>query len=165
MPEVRRVAVTGGNGFIASHIILQLLESRNYLYSVTATVRSREKGHLIMDLPNAAESLTLAEVPQLADTAFSGHDAVIHVASPVTLDVENAQMEAAKRAGTVRTVIVTSCMCTLTSGPQFRRIIDETMWNNTSSPRSQPYFHSKVCAERAAWRFVEENGDSGFKLI
>ncbi|KAJ3336514.1 hypothetical protein HDU83_009364 [Entophlyctis luteolus] len=56
-----KVVHTGGNGFIASHIIYQLLTSETHEYHVTATVRSPEKAAALMDLPNAAERLTITE--------------------------------------------------------------------------------------------------------
>ncbi|KAJ3207483.1 hypothetical protein HDU82_003707 [Entophlyctis luteolus] len=182
--ELNRIAVTGGNGFIASHIILQLLECESREYRVTTTVRTQAKGAAICDLPHAsAGRLSIVEVPNLADAEaysfFAGLDAVLHLASPVTLATANPQtdivdpavngtlavLRAAKQARTVKVVIVTSCLGAVADGPLFGETIDETMWNYKSTVKRQPLFYSKACAEKAAWQFMDDNKDATFKLI
>mmetsp|Transcript_14819 Transcript_14819/g.58129 ORF Transcript_14819/g.58129 Transcript_14819/m.58129 type:complete len:406 (+) Transcript_14819:3-1220(+) len=84
---LRRVCVTGGTGFIASHIVLQLLEAG---VAVHATVRSKKS-------PNVAFLLELAErtggtlelfeasleKANSYDSAVQNCDTVIHTACPV----------------------------------------------------------------------------------
>ncbi|KAJ3346647.1 hypothetical protein HDU83_002807 [Entophlyctis luteolus] len=180
---VEHVAITGGNGFIASHIIHQLLEAdREPPYKVTATVRSLERGNCIADLPHARHRLFLrvANLMEPNSFDFAGQDVVIHTASPVLLDaVKDAKSEivdpavsgtlavlhAAMKAKTVKIFVLTSSLSAVTEGPQFGKVINETEWNTDSTLKGNPYPYSKVCAERAAWNFMESNPHCGFKLF
>ncbi|KAJ3029642.1 UNVERIFIED_CONTAM: hypothetical protein HDU68_011546 [Siphonaria sp. JEL0065] len=176
----KMITVTGGNGFIASHVIQQLLESPHQ-HQITATVRSFEKGSVITSFAGAAERLVLKEA-NLNDADsfdFAGQDVVLHLASPFTLTVKDNQkdlidpavngtlavLKAAKRAGSVKTVVVTSSLAAITESPQAGKVLDETMWNQDSSVSHNPYYYSKLVAEKAAWKFMDENPDCKFKLI
>src|SRR5215510_10979357 len=83
-----QVLVTGGSGFVAGHVILQLLRAG---HSVRATVRSREKeAGVRKTLANAGantERLTFAIADLLSDDgwaeACASCDFVQHVASPL----------------------------------------------------------------------------------
>ena len=80
------VCVTGANGYIASHLVKQLLERG---YRVRGTARNIEDdtkvGHL-KALPGAEERLELIQADLLTDGAFdeavAGCDVVFHTASP-----------------------------------------------------------------------------------
>lgn len=84
-----RVLLTGGNGFVASHI-LDVLVARQY--SVTITVRSREKGDQVLARYGETKgaNISIAVIPDFTSAgAFDeclrsspGFDAVLHVASP-----------------------------------------------------------------------------------
>ncbi|KAJ3342150.1 hypothetical protein HDU83_006219 [Entophlyctis luteolus] len=164
MPLLERIAVTGGNGFIAAHIIHQLLTSDHAKYKVTATVRSHHKGDAIFDLPNAKERLSLQVIENLSQANFADHHAVLHIAAPTFVDAQNdARLEIGSRNP--------RNPCSLARGrksgnrPVVGAKIDETMWNTTSSLKQNPLFYPWVCAERAAWSFMDENPDCNFKLI
>lgn len=83
------VVVTGGSGFIASHIIAQLLEAG---YAVRTTVRNIEqKSPLIEQMLHQAGVTDLSDLSLVAadltnpdhwDDAINGADYVIHPASP-----------------------------------------------------------------------------------
>lgn len=82
------VVVTGGSGFIASHIMLQLLQQG---YAVRATVRSLERAKRIETVLtdsglNNCENLSFIEADLGSDknwdTAVKDATYVIHVASP-----------------------------------------------------------------------------------
>jgi len=98
--EEERVLLTGASGFIASHILAQLLEQG---YKVTATVRSPSKAQQILDLhPDWKENVTFAFVPDvIAPGAFNelfksqtpGFSYIIHTASPVTFTVEDVKRD------------------------------------------------------------------------
>ncbi len=90
MPET--VLVTGGSGFVASHLVAQLLERG---YSVRATVRSLDDAAKVTPLRELAArhagqlergQLTLLEADLLTDGSFDeateGCQTVFHVASP-----------------------------------------------------------------------------------
>ena len=162
--------VTGASGFLASHVVEQLLAAGT---TVHATVRDPGKaasvGHL-QAMPGA-ERLKLFAADLLDegayDEAVAGCASVIHTASPYSLTVEDPQKElvdpalkgtrnvlmAAKRAG-VRRVVVTSSMAAVTDEPD-GRLLTEADWNDASSLDRNPYYYSKVVAEREAWRIAE----------
>lgn len=85
------VLLTGGNGFVAAHILLLLLQRG---YSVTATVRSESKTTFLRRKFSDAVSkghLKFAIVPDITtpgafDEVFKGSafDSVLHTSSPFT---------------------------------------------------------------------------------
>lgn len=165
------VLVTGANGFIASHLVRDLLASG---YRVRGTVRSlgRNVEHL-KALPGASERLELVEADLLAegafDTALDGITQVAHTASPYAIDVADPQkdlvdpavkgtrsvLEAAARAGSVKRVVLTSSMAAVTDEPDGDHVLTEADWNTKSSLTRNPYYLSKTLAEREGWSFVE----------
>lgn len=174
------VCVTGASGFIAAHIVRQLLERG---YTVRGTVRSlkkTEKYSYLTDLPGAAERLTLhaANLTEEGsyDQAIAGCTTVMHIASPYVIDVKDPQrdlvdpavkgtlnvLRSAKAAG-VKRVVLTSSMAAISDEPT-DQVFTEADWNERSSLTRNPYYLSKVSAERAAWRFVETES-AGFDLI
>ncbi|KAF2876210.1 hypothetical protein BDV95DRAFT_512242 [Massariosphaeria phaeospora] len=92
----RRVLLTGGNGFIGSHILAQLLDSG---FSVCCAVRTQEKGDKILrDFAVQQDQLAITIVPNIvAPEAYRDavqgtppFDTVFHAASPFTYrDVQN----------------------------------------------------------------------------
>lgn len=82
-----KVLVTGASGYIASHVINELLQRG---YAVVGTVRSlanKDKYSFLYELPQAKERLELREAdlldPNSWDSALQGITHVIHVASPI----------------------------------------------------------------------------------
>jgi len=57
-------------------------------------------------------------------------------------------------SGTVKKVIVTSSMAAVSDCFEPGKIYDENDWNETSSLTRNPYYYSKVLAEKAAYEFV-----------
>jgi dihydroflavonol-4-reductase len=171
------VGVTGVSGFVGSAIVRELLE---HGYRVRGTARSPDRaiGHLGA-LPGAAERLEVVaadlDQPRSFDAALAGCDFVIHAASPYVLTVKNPQrdlvdpavqgtlavLSSARISGTVKRVVVTSSFAAVTDEPE--GTFDETHWNATSSVTRNPYYFSKVAAERAAWDFVASQ--PGFELV
>ncbi|KAK7039247.1 Glycine-rich RNA-binding protein 2, mitochondrial [Paramarasmius palmivorus] len=87
MGDVHTVLVTGGTGFIGSHIIKQLLEQQ---YRVRATARSAARLQSVF--PDAGHQLEVVEVATLTSDyteALRGVDAIIHCASPIPLKEKN----------------------------------------------------------------------------
>ncbi|GFP58334.1 ketoreductase azaE [Trichoderma asperellum] len=142
-----KVLLTGGSGFIAAHILEQLLAKN---YTVITTVRTKSKADLIRqahaDLVEAGR-LSVAVVPDIAVlSAFddlvakiaSGPDGdleyVIHTASPLFFTFTDAQkeiitpalngtrgiLEAVKRsAPSVKRVVITSSFAAILSEEHF----------------------------------------------
>jgi len=166
------ILVTGASGFIASHIIRELLERG---YTVRGTLRrleDRSKFDFLATLPGASERLTLVEADLMIDGSFDaaaeGCDVVIHTASPYLVNVSDPQRELVDPAvnGTlnvlhaaanakVRRVVLTSSMAAISDEPQPNKVFTEEDWNERSTLVRNPYYLSKVKAERAAWKFVK----------
>jgi dihydroflavonol-4-reductase len=166
------VLVTGASGFIASHIVHQLLEGG---YRVRGTVRdpgkARAEGHLT-GLTGAPERLELTGADLLAPGAFENAvrdcEYVIHTASPYALDVADPQMdlvepavrgtisvlESCRESHSLRRVILTSSVAAITDRAD-GHVNTERDWNTRSSLTRNPYYYSKTLAEQAAWQFME----------
>ncbi len=167
------VCVTGASGFIASHIVSQLLAEG---YRVRGTVRkSAEHYPYLLQLPGAGERLELVEADLLRSEsflpAFRECAFVIHTASPYVINVRDpendlvkpalegtaAVMEAAAAAGTIKRIVLTSSVAAITDEPDSTKVFTERDWNTRSSLQRHPYHYSKTLAERAAWNYIEQN--------
>jgi dihydroflavonol-4-reductase len=175
------VLVTGASGFIASHIVEQLLEGG---YRVRGTVRdpdkTRAEGHLT-GLLAANERLDLTPADLLAPGAFDDAardcEYVIHTASPYAIDVADPQrdlvdpavrgtislLEACQKADSLKRVVLTSSVAAITDQAD-GHLNTENDWNTRSSLTRNPYYYSKTLAERSAWQLMEE-GDPEFDLV
>jgi dihydroflavonol-4-reductase len=171
------VLVTGGSGFVGSHVILQLLRAG---YDVRTTVRSsnREAGARAMFTSAGVEvNGRLAfftadlEHDQGWAEAVAGSDFVIHVASPIPAAAPRTEDELirpardgalrvlsiARDAGVKRVVMTSSCGAIYYGHPPQAEPFDETSWTNVGGDMSA-YVRSKAIAERAAWDFVTSKG-------
>ena len=173
------VLVTGGSGFIGSHCILQLLEKG---HEVRTTVRnlSREPEVRAMLKAGGAEPgsrLSFFAADLMKDEGWAeaaqGCDYVLHVASPFPPGVPKHEDElivparegalralrAARDAG-VKRVVLTSSFAAIGYGQGVRaKPFDETDWTNLEGDDITPYTKSKTIAERAAWDFIEREGN------
>ena len=175
------VLVTGASGFIASHIVQQLLEGG---YRVRGTVRdpakTRTEGHLTA-LAGADERLELTAADLLTPGAFDipvrDCEYVIHTASPYAIDVDDPQrdlvdpavrgtisvLESCQETPSIRRVVLTSSVAAITDQAD-GHLNTESDWNTRSSLTRNPYYYSKTLAEQAAWQFIED-GERGFDLV
>jgi dihydroflavonol-4-reductase len=172
------VLVTGGTGFIATQCIVQLLDAG---YRVRATLRSPGRADEVRALVEAAgaDASTVAFVGAdlLADAgwpeAVAGTDFVLHVASPFPpRDPEDPNelivpardgalrlLRAARGAG-VRRVVLTSSFAAIGYGHRPGRPYTEADWSDLRSEELGAYVQAKTLAERAAWEFVDREGDA-----
>ncbi|KAL3470504.1 NAD(P)-binding protein [Aspergillus californicus] len=186
IPPGSLILVTGANGYIASHVINQLLQLR---YNVIGTVReekpwldryfwqlygkNRYRSVVLSDLGNAKE----------LGQALENVAGIIHVASDVSMNANPEQvipqtvrntlnvLEAASKQKSVQRVVLTSstlaAMSATTSSS--RVVIDDDCWNDVAvdmafDPRTPVedrsyavYAASKAEGERQAWRWVGEH--------
>ncbi|MCC9069972.1 NAD-dependent epimerase/dehydratase family protein [Arthrobacter cryoconiti] len=173
------VLVTGGSGFIAGHIIQQLLEQG---HTVRATVRSLKKESAVRAVLHDAgvtngDALTFVEADLVDDSgwaeAAAGVDYVLHVASPIhtgKIKDENdviapardgalRVLRAARDAG-VRRVVLTSAFHAVGFGHgRIDHEFTEADWTPLHGKGVDAYGRSKVLAERAAWDFVASEGN------
>jgi nucleoside-diphosphate-sugar epimerase len=170
------VLVTGAGGFLAGHIVLQLLEQG---YRVRGSLRRIAAGHNIKSLLGAhthadTQNLSFVEADLNSDdgwaAAVKGCSYVVHTASPFPAGLpkdENALIRTA-RDGALRVlraahrerverVVLTSSIAATNHGSGQAPYTEEN-WTDPNSPRATPYYKSKTLTERAAWAFAREVG-------
>jgi nucleoside-diphosphate-sugar epimerase len=164
--------VTGGSGFVGSHLVRRLLR-RGYEVHTTDTAKVRP----LRQLQAAGKRrLSLFEADLLTegsfDAAMSGCRVVFHVASPFLMperikdgrrDVVDPALLGTRNvlAGIERTPTVERLVFTSTVGAIFGDYADvlgmtdgvlcERYFNTTSTVENNPYHYAKTVAERAAW--------------
>ena len=149
------VCVTGASGFIASHIVQQLLSKG---YSVKGTVRNagdEAKTAHLRGLAGAAERLKLYSIdlsgePGRFDECVKGCTAVFHTATPVLLGsgdgkaqiyepaMQSTQelLDAVQRAGSVETFVLTSSMSAVAPQPE-PPVKTEAHWSDDAAQEAK----------------------------
>jgi len=100
--SIKTVLVSGANGYLASHIVKQLLEKQ---YNVHACVRNKDNissiSHLLKIPNDSTGKLTLFSTGDLGDSSLVGRydtplvgcDAVIHAASPLNPKLKGGEYD------------------------------------------------------------------------
>ena len=168
------VLVTGGSGYLAGHVIIQLLAAGRI---VRTTIRDPAhadavRATLERHVPTGRLGFHAANLLADAgwDAAMAGAGQVIHVASPMpvreyrTQDLEKPAregvrrvLEAAQRAG-VNRVVTTSSTVAANPPPSDPTASDGTLWTDLSDRTLSDYARSKTLAERDAWALAEASG-------
>lgn len=177
------IFVTGATGFIAQHIIKELIRKG---YKVVGTVRSDEKGQRLKKLLQS-HNFHYEIVPDIKqqgafDDALKKHKevtVVLHTASPFhfdTTDPENDLLIPAingtkgvlkaikENAPQVERVVITSSYASTCSSPDEldnTHIVSESSWNDITWEEAikdpvSGYRASKSFAEKAGWDFIEK---------
>jgi nucleoside-diphosphate-sugar epimerase len=171
------VLVTGGSGFVGSHVILLLLRAGHV---VRTTVRRLERGDRVRAMLKGAgvdpgERLSFFVADLERDDgwvlAVAGCDYVMHVASPMPVAAPKTEdelivpardgvlrvLKAARDAKVKRVVFTSTCGAIYYGHPPQTAPFDETSWTNIRGEMSA-YVRSKAIAERAAWDFMAAEG-------
>ena len=177
---MKTVLVTGASGFVAKHLIGQLLVAG---YRVRGTVRGQGKVPGIWEAfralaPGRDAGLELVEADLLSDAGWSeamaGVDAVMHVAAAILAEepkdaseVVRPAVEGTERvlkyahAAGVKRVIMTSSIATVGYGLAHergvRRYTEADFTSIETMRHSWAYCIGKTLAERAAWDFARRN--------
>ncbi|OJU11882.1 MAG: epimerase [Caulobacterales bacterium 68-7] len=171
------VLVTGGTGFIAQYCILALLDAG---YRVRTTLRTPDREaevlrHLKVRGAEPGERLQFVVTDLGRDhgwaEAAAGCAYVMHGASPTpsgdqvkledwvrpAVDGNLRVLRSARDAG-VKRVVLTSAFGAVGMGHKPKgRPFDETDWTELTD-KVAPYQQSKTLSERAAWDFIETEG-------
>jgi dihydroflavonol-4-reductase len=175
-----KVFVTGASGFIAKHILRELLEKG---YEVRASVRSdtrrAELEGLFPEAPLEFAILDLTKDEGWQD-ALKGCDVLVHTASPFPLtepkdpqdlirpavDGTMRAMKAARDAGISRVILTSSCAAIYKQTDKPKMLpSDESNWTSPDDPSVGAYEASKTLAERAAWDFVADHPEIALTTI
>lgn len=175
-----RVLVTGASGYLAMHVVKQLVDTGEYI--VRGTVRSlanEKKVKPLKDLSpeNAKYPIELVEADltkkETWPDAVKDCTYVIHVASPFPLDSPVDEMEVIRPAvegttnvleacantkgGVKRVVLTSSCAAVYAGRLHEEKVFTEDDWSDEE--RCIPYEKSKLRAEKAAWELVKNLPD------
>ncbi|QLQ79348.1 hypothetical protein HG537_0B06960 [Torulaspora globosa] len=181
------VLISGATGFIAQHIVNELLKQD---YKVIGTVRTQEKADKLKKQFGNNPNLSLELVSDIAapnafDEVFKKHGSevkvVLHTASPFfvtsteyekdllipAVNGTKSILESIKKyaADSVERVVVTSsfaAMLDLEKADDASVVFNEESWNPATWESCQvnggaAYCGSKKLAEAAAWEFLREN--------
>ncbi|KAI5924588.1 hypothetical protein F4810DRAFT_664293 [Camillea tinctor] len=173
-----RVLLTGGSGFIASHILDELLNAGFY---VVTTTRSEEKGRRIVESIGSSR-LSYIVIHDIAENGvFDSHfkseapfDYVVHTAMPYHLNVKDPIKDfldpgikgttgllksIKENAPTVKRVVITSSSAAIVNPLNHAKLYDETHWSpfkwEDAMDPARSYATSKALSEKAAWAFME----------
>ncbi len=173
------VLVTGGSGFLARHVILQLV-GEGHVVRTTLRDLAREpevRASLQSGGMHAEAHLEFARADLERDDgwadAIDGCEYVLHVASPFPATSPKDENELivpardgtlrvlrAARSASVRRVVMTSSFAAVGYGHDAsQRTFSESDWTDPRAADVQPYIKSKTLAERAAWEFVSAQDD------
>ena len=172
---MEKVLVTGATGYIGLHCIQQLLDQG---YAVNGSLRSLErKDEIIKSLEShntSTEHLKLFSFnlneDEGWDDGMEGCDYLIHVASPIALEIKSEDffvkpaVAGVKRAlkfakkHNIKKVILTSSVAAIFHGIELKEYYDENDWSDPENPSIDHYSKSKTLAEKAAWDFIEAEG-------
>ncbi|KAF8018694.1 hypothetical protein BT93_H3558 [Corymbia citriodora subsp. variegata] len=176
------VCVTGGDGFIASWMIMRLLE---HGYSVRTTVIPELEGsrdiNFLTNLPGASERLRIFSAdlgdPKSFGPAIEGCVGVFHVATPVDFEDREPEPVITKRSidgalgiltaclnsKTVKRVVYTASASAVQLNNSNADILAEDSWSDVESIREittfgASYAISKTLTEKAVLEFGERHG-------
>ena len=169
-PSSSVAVVTGATGYIAGHVIEQLLRKGYHVRGTVRSTKDSKAAQLLKDFP--ALQLYEADLgkPGSFDEAIAGSRFVFHVASPATLSAEDGQrllvdpavkgtttvVESALASPSVESIILTSSIATMFNpSTPAGKVYTEADWNNDWTVEQAPYQLSKVLAERKAWELVD----------
>ncbi|KAI0031596.1 D-lactaldehyde dehydrogenase [Vararia minispora EC-137] len=185
-PTSQRVLITGANGYIAAWLCrIHLEQGDSVLGTVRAASKGKLLEEIFVQYGDRFKIAVVEDItkPGAFDEVVKGVDIVQHTASPTGFNWKTAEeaigpavrgtvgiLESVKNFGTSvhRVVLLSSVVAVGLGQPtQGRTVLDESSWNDwavaeveekgdASSPAIM-YRASKTLAERAAWKFMDDN--------
>jgi nucleoside-diphosphate-sugar epimerase len=181
--------VTGATGYIASWIVVDLLNAGHTVYGSVRDLDNKDKyAHLTSAAEKADGHLELFEADLLIDGSFNeaakACDFVLHTASPFKIDVSDPKrdlidpavkgtenvMRAALASERVKRIVVTSSAAAIYGDNRDIQDKDNGRfepgdWNTTSTENHQAYSFSKTEAEKTARRMIAEQSEKELVTI
>lgn len=184
--------VTGASGFIASHVVQQLLENGDRVHATVRSTKNKKKIKHLLDMQERwPGKLTLFEADLLVAGSFEppmkGCSVVYHIASPFFIEnkIRDGQKEvvepalkgtqhvldAVQKCETVKLVVLTSSVAAIFGDnadvlEMKNKTLSSEYFNTTSSVNHNAYPYSKVTAEKEAWKLYEaQPNPSRWKLV
>ncbi|KAJ3876431.1 hypothetical protein F5051DRAFT_411508 [Lentinula edodes] len=165
------IFLTGGSGFLGSHILIQLLERG---YHVRAAVREKKAAHFRQGYERFKDQLEVVAIADIATDQFpdalKGVKAVIHTAAPISGRVNDAEsllkgavegllnvIHQAEQAEITRVVVTSTILTAATSAMTFT----DKDWHQTTKEAAlqtegvSAYSAAKTLAEREVWTFAD----------
>ena len=174
--------VTGGNGYLGTHLIAALLRAGSPVRTTVRSAASEESLRAAVRRGNADDAGLEVVVADLTvddgwKAAVNGCEQVYHVASPLPYaqpkDPDELIVPAregvlrvlrAARDARARRVVLTSSFAAIGYTPKPSAEFTEDDWTDPDTPGLAPYPRSKAIAERAAWDLVKHD-DGGTELV
>lgn len=173
------VLVTGATGYIAKHVVLQLLNAGHSVKASTRSIARQQELHdaLSPHLRKKDAALARLQLVQLDLTSDNGWaeamqnvDVLMHIASPCpsrepkheeevirpAIDGAMRAVRAAHQAGVTRVIFTSSVAAVVNAQlPKGRTMFNETVWSPVDKPGLSAYVKSKTLAEQAIWDYQE----------
>jgi dihydroflavonol-4-reductase len=168
------ILVTGGSGYLATHLIARLLhEGHEVRTTVRSTTRNTELRAAVRRGGANDAGLEIVTADLMSDdgwpAAVAGCSEVHHVASPIPFrqPEDPDELIVPAREGTVRLlraardadarrVVLTSSFAAVGYTPKPSAEFTEDDWTDPDTPGLAPYPRSKAIAERAAWDLMRD---------
>ena len=165
---------------MGSHALVQLLEAGHEVRATVRSLQSESKTRALLETAGwkapGRLSFFVADLERNGgwEEAVESCQYVLHIASPFPSSLPKHEDElivparegalrvlrAARDAG-VRRVVLTSSFAAIGYGhPPREEPFDESSWTNLQGRSVTPYVKSKTLAERAAWEFIDREGES-----
>lgn len=179
---MKKVLVTGISGFVGQHCAAELLENG---YAVRGSLRSLSRQEEVIQgikkVIDPQQNLEFCELNLSSDDgwaeAMQGCEFVLHVASPYinkepkdendyikpALDGTLRALRFAKKAG-IKRVVLTSSLVAMQGDNVGIAKLNQDSWSDENSKNINAYMKSKTIAEKAAWEFINSQGDDSYKL-
>ncbi len=185
--KTKPVLVTGASGYIAGVLVKRLLSEGITVHATVRDINDVSKTYYLNQIAQKLPGeLKLFEADLLTkhsfEKAMEGCELVYHTASPFKLAVDDPQkdlvepalvgtanlLESVNNIKSVKKVVLTSSVAAI-YGDNYdiikssKGILNEEMWNSSSSLHHQPYSYSKTLAEREAWSIY--NAQNRWQLV